>query len=149
MSSQLQSRKSPRVFSSSLTKSALSYSLPKGSHHLVNTKNPVLTGGWSLVKESNMERRDPVEIWRSGAIHQISHIKRSLQAVAGDLSELEDDIRILSSSRPTSVVRPRSALGYQNWSRVKFRTSHPQTLQFSKYSLPKTPLPLTPIYNHF
>ena len=149
MSSQMQTQRSPRIFSPSLPKSTTSYCLPRGSQHLLNSKNQVLTGGWSLVKESNMERRDPVEIWRSGAIHQISHIKRSLQAVAVDLSELEDDIRVLSSSRPTSVVRPRSALGYQNWSRVKFRTSHPQTLQFSKYNLPKTPLPLTPVYNHF
>ncbi|KAI6657506.1 hypothetical protein LOD99_252 [Oopsacas minuta] len=147
MSSQLTSR--PRVFSSPPSRSITGYSLPKRSQHLANTKNPVLTGGWALVKESNMERRDPIEIWRSGAIHQISHIKRNLRAVALDLSDLEDDIRVLSASRPTSVVRPRSALGYQNWSRVKFRTPPSQTLQFSKYNLPKTPLPLTPVYNHF
>ena len=146
MTSQITSR--PRVYSSPSTRAVTSYSLPKGSQHLANTKNPVLTGGWALVKESNMERRDPIEIWRSGAIHQISHIRRNLLAVAADLSELEDDIRVLSASRPTSVVRPRSALGYQNWSRVKFRTPS-QTLQYSKYNLPKTPLPLTPVYNHF
>eukprot|EP00800_Vazella_pourtalesii_P007144 TRINITY_DN19453_c0_g1_i1.p1 TRINITY_DN19453_c0_g1~~TRINITY_DN19453_c0_g1_i1.p1 ORF type:complete len:157 (-),score=28.65 TRINITY_DN19453_c0_g1_i1:36-476(-) len=146
MSSQITSR--PRVYSSPSPRPVTSYSLPKGSQHLAHTKNPVLTGGWALVKESNMERRDPIEIWRSGAIHQISHIRRNLMAVAADLSELEDDIRVLSASRPTSVVRPRSALGYQNWSRVKFRTPS-QTVQYSKYNLPKTPLPLTPVYNHF
>ena len=148
MSSQISSAR-PRVFSSPANRSITSYSMPKGSEHIGNKKNPVLTGGWALVKESNMERRDPVEIWRSGAIHQISHIKHRLQSVAFDLNYLEDDIRILSASRPSSVVRPRSALGYQNWSRVKFQSSPPETIQFSRYNLPKTPLPLTPVYNHF
>ncbi|CAI8016840.1 hypothetical protein GBAR_LOCUS10305 [Geodia barretti] len=47
---------------------------------------------WTLVREVNMEKREPCEIWRSGVIHQLQHMKKELLKYSKILQDLEEDI---------------------------------------------------------
>ncbi|KAL5474005.1 hypothetical protein EMCRGX_G028575 [Ephydatia muelleri] len=49
-------------------------------------------GQWTMVKELNMENRDPCEIWRSGINQTLFTLKQKMDRCALEIEKLEKDI---------------------------------------------------------
>lgn len=49
-------------------------------------------GHWTMVRELNMENRDPCEIWRSGINQTLCTLKQKIERCTVEIEKLERDI---------------------------------------------------------
>lgn len=75
---------------------------------IINEPHP---GEWVLVKQFNMETREPCEIWRSGVHNQIKKMQCQLTMVCKELQQLDKEIHQKLQSTTSSDDATDSRVG--------------------------------------